>query len=257
MGNRASLSCCAHGACKGVCTLSEATKWFRSARHGWQKELTEDGDVHPKPGPLKSVRVVSLNVGGVSGAWGAVDEFLRLVQLDVLVLQEVCASDSEVVALRRSSLRQGYRMHHLAGAPTVGAWGETRMRGGVALFVKSSLTQRPAFTFVGQHSQCVGIWLQGWFVACAYTPPGHGDEPVFELGSALVEWFASMVPLSQPWTLFGDFCAEPAACELVPCMAAFGGLPVATGLPTRCNCIDWCLTNRPHALSSLGCLMLC
>ena len=48
----------------------------------WKHDVCQDGDIHPNPGP-SSWRVVSLNVGGMSGTWKAIDAFLsdKLVRM--------------------------------------------------------------------------------------------------------------------------------------------------------------------------------
>ena len=166
-------------------------------------ETYQDGDIHPHPGPL--LRVVSINAGGLAGTWRAVEEFISAGKVDVLGVQEVAASDSELLALRRIALKNGYRIFHVAGNPTRDGWRGVRQRGSVALFVRLLFKIRPAISFVGLDSQCVGVWLDGWFLARAYAPPGYNDEPVLELASGLLEWFSTSVPFSQPWLVFGDF----------------------------------------------------
>ena len=66
-------------------------------------------------------------------------------KVDVLGVQEVAASESELLALRRTALKCGYRMFCAAGSPTRGGWGAVRQRGGVALFVRLQFKIRPAF----------------------------------------------------------------------------------------------------------------
>jgi hypothetical protein len=139
-------------------------------------------------------------------------------------VQEVAASESELLALRRTALKCGYRMFCAAGSPTRGGWGAVRQRGGVALFVRLQFKIRPAFSFAGLDSQGVGVWLEGWFLATAYAPPGYNDEPVLELASGLLEWFSTSVPSSQPWLVFGDFNELVGSSKVEIALSAFGAL---------------------------------
>ena len=217
----------------------------------WKHDVVEDGDVHPHPGPSWSV--VSLNVGGMPGAWRALEELLAPAGLAVCALQEVAGSANELISLQRAALKLGYRFYHEAGKPTVGGWGETRHKGGVSLFVRSTLPQRPAFAVSGEFSQGVGAWVDGWLIGSLYCPPGHGQDASSELASLLLDAFTSeaVVP-SQPWLLSGDFNQEPGSGPVETCMCCFGGATVACDKPTRWEgprTIDWMITNRPRALS--------
>ena len=103
-------------------SVKEATAWYTckpgrrlkrpASKHAvddsWKHDVVEDGDVHPHPGP--SWRVVSLNVGGMPGAWRAVRELLVPSDLAVLALQEVAGSTNELISLQRAALNLGYRL---------------------------------------------------------------------------------------------------------------------------------------------------
>ena len=246
-------------------SVKEATAWYTckpgrrlkrpASKHAvddsWKHDVVEDGDVHPHPGP--SWRVVSLNVGGMPGAWRAVRELLSPSDLAVLALQEVAGSTNELISLQRAALNLGYRFYHEAGKPSLGGWGETRQNGGVALFVRATLPQRPAFSVSGDLSQCVGAWVDGWLYGSLYSPPGHDQEASFELCSLLFDVFTSEDVLpTQPWLWCGDFNELPASSVVGTCMSCFGGVVVASDKPTRWDgsrMVDWMITNRCRALS--------
>lgn len=230
-----------------------ASAWYRSAVEGWKKDLTQDGDMHPHPGP--SLRTIAFNCGGLSGCWRAVKEFLPSNSTDVLFLQEICVSASEVQSLRRFVFKHGFRLFHAPGSivPVVGA--APRQRGGVALLVPKCFRVRPAWSWSGDDSQFIGAWVDGWLLASVYACPGHNEAPVFDLLEALVPWMAQ-IPLTQPWLISGDFNELVSTSKLYEGLAAFGGCPVSVDQPTRWEgdrCIDWALTNRPQvcSLSSL------
>ena len=136
----------------------------------WQHDVCEDGDVHPHPGPtcMGSWNLVSLNTGGLPGVWRAVEEFLWPRVVACLALQEIAASPNQLIALQRIGLKFGYKFFFQSGKPSVGGCGEAWRAGGVGLFVKATFPQRPAFALVGEFSQCLGVWIDGWLLTCAY-----------------------------------------------------------------------------------------
>ena len=214
-------------------SVADAIAWHRANSQGWIRDLT-----HPGP----HLHVVSINAGGLAGTWRAVEELISVGKVDVLGVQEVAASDSELLALRRAALKNGYRIFHVAGNPTCEGWGAVRQRGGVALFARLLFKIHPAISFVGLDSQCVGVWLDGWFLATAYAPPGYNDEPVLELASG-TSFFSTLV-----WLVFGDFNELVGASKLEIALSAFGGAAVSVDKPTRWEgqrCVDWALTSRP------------
>ena len=225
-----------------------------ASKHGvldsWKRDVCEDGDVHPNPGPCSSWRVVSLNVGGVPGTWKAIDAFLLDKSVAVLALQEVSACDNELSSIRRKALASGYRFYHQPGVPSV-AHGICRRHGGVSLFVRSSLRQRPAFALAGDDSQCLGVWVDGWLLVSAYCPPRPDHVSAAELSALLLDAFtANEVAPTQPWLIAGDFNELVGASAVDTTMACFGGEVVTVDEPTRWEgnrCIDWMITNRPRA----------
>jgi hypothetical protein len=214
-----------------------------------EKDLTEDGDVHPHPGP--SLRTVTLNCGGLSGSWRAVKEFLPSANMDVLFLQEIWASTPEVQSLRRFVSKHGFRFSHAPGSIVSVSGSAPRQRGGVALLVRNCLRARPAWSWSGTDSQFVGVWVDGWLLASVYACPGHDDVPVFDLLEALIPWMAQ-VPMTQPWLISGDFNELVPTSKLREGLTAFGGVSVSVEKPTRWEgdrCIDWAITNRPRVCS--------
>ena len=165
-------------------TLKEAAAFFgqKAARgmkrpaskhaveDSWQHDVCEDGDVRPHPGPtcMGSWNLVSLNTGGLPGVWRAVEEFLWPRVVACLALQEIAASPNQLIALQRIGLKFGYKFFFQSGKPSVGGCGEAWRAGGVGLFVKATFPQRPAFALVGEFSQCLGVWIDGWLLTCAY-----------------------------------------------------------------------------------------
>ena len=137
-------------------SVVQASKWFRQASQ-WKRDLTEEG-VEPNPGPFRC-RLVSLNCGGMPGVGAAFDEWISTAAADVLCVQELCAKDNGIAALRRRARRAGYFLYTQRGAESVGRWGNSRPNGGVGIFVRQSLPQKPALAACGEVSQLVGVWI--------------------------------------------------------------------------------------------------
>ena len=232
-----------------------------AVQDSWQHDVVEDGDVHPHPGPCVVWRCVSLNVGGLPGAWKALDEWLVPSKVMVLALQEVRGSPNQIAALRSAALKNGYRLYHVCGKSTVGGWGEDRQCGGVSLFVRSSLRQRPAFALCGEACQCVAAWVDGWLMCSAYAPPRQDHEAQVELGSCLLDGFATAnVVVTQPWLVCGDFNELVGNSTVEACLCTFGGVACSVNQPTRwegARCVDWFVTNRPRSLGLPRLLSIC
>ena len=69
-------------------------------------------------------------------------------------------------------MKLGYHAYVQLGSPTVGRWGSETPRGGVVVFVRSLLRQRPAFALKGSDAQLVSVWAAGCLAGSAYSPPG-------------------------------------------------------------------------------------
>ena len=157
-----------------------------------------------------------------------------------------------ISVLRRKALACGYRFYHQPGVPSVGARGICRQNGGVSLFVRPSLHQRPAFALAGDESQCLGVWVDGWLFVSAYCPPRQDHLSSVELSSLLLDAFvANEVVATQPWLIAGDFNELASTSVVSTSMSCFGGELISVDEPTRWDgnrCIDWMLTNRPRSV---------
>ena len=230
------------------CSLVEANAWFK------KELLLQHGDVESHPGPGDDsllLHVVSLNCGGCPGVWRALDQWLCDSPVDVLLLQEVAAHKNEIGTIKRAAYKRGYCMQFQLGRATIGRWKEERPRGGVALFIRSTLPQKPAFAECGLDSQIVGAWIAGWLVCSAYAPPA--EHAAVELGNLLLNnvHALSLQPL-QPWLVGGDFNQLPDSAVLVPCFRALNGFPVASWRTTRWSstrCVDWFASNFPLSVA--------
>ena len=93
----------------------------------WFKDVVQDGDVHPHPGPSgrsQQMQFMSINVGGASNCWAAA-RWATKHRPPVVVVQEVCMNTAKQADLADFMLRNGYRSW-FACPPT---------HGGVGIFV--------------------------------------------------------------------------------------------------------------------------
>ena len=72
-------------------SVVQASKWFRQASQ-WKRDLTEEG-----------------------GVGAAFDEWISTAAADVLCVQELCAKDNDIAALRRRARRAGYFLYTQSG----------------------------------------------------------------------------------------------------------------------------------------------
>ena len=90
--------------------------------------MCEDGDVEPHPGPArklekkeKNIKVVTINTGGATGAWKALDtctvedEDAGTKAKDAICIQELCLSDKEWKAFEGVAAGKGYKGYHQEG----------------------------------------------------------------------------------------------------------------------------------------------
>ena len=216
--------------------------------------------IEPNPGPgqahcrtTKQLRVVCVNVGSASGLWRAFDVYLTDGCVDVLCVQECKLTDNEAKTLRAHANRVGYHWYAQYGVPGNGRWHGGAPRGGVGMFVRSNLPQRPAFASCDDNTQVVATWVCGWLLCSVYAPPVEGA--LGELGSMLLDMFAACeVAPSQQWLVCGDFNSEHDDCEVVSSLLGWGAVAKSDGRPSRWEgdrCLDWVLTNRCLQVSDI------
>ena len=127
------------------------------------------------PGPSQAARTVrslqtflfvTLNCGGAPGAWAALKHYSNHKGAVVLALQETRMLPDEWCAFQRHAHKLGFRGKVATGLPSVGRWGETRPRGGVALLVDKRLKTDFGPDHVSSDSQVLS-GLVAYHVLCS------------------------------------------------------------------------------------------
>ena len=100
--------------------------------------------------------------------------------------------------------RKQYHCYRTPGASTVGAWGETRHRGGIAFLIHKAVRHSLAGTMTSFYSQIMGMWIHGVHVVNMYAPPGQE-----QVCSQLFVDYSQAFRLGDIWAVAGDFNQEP------------------------------------------------
>ena len=230
-------------------SLADEASWrlggFRARRVG-------EAD-NPGPGQtvrsLKSFLLVTLNCGGAPGAWAALKHYSNYKGAVVLALQETRMLPDEWGAFQRHAHKLGFRGKVAPGLPSVGRWGETRPRGGVALLVDKRLRIDFGPDHVSSDSQVLGATVENWWLSTFYAPPCEHADPQGEAARGLQELFeVTRKDESSAWIACGDANELPGDSTIACTLRAYGGTPLSTGRGSRWSSdreIDWFASSRP------------
>ena len=214
----------------------------------WFKDVVEDGDVHPHPGPSSSrcqhMKVHSINAGGAANAW-AVARWACTRRPAVLVIQELCMNQAKQSDLAKYLLRNGYRSW-FACPPT---------HGGVAVLVRHDKPAQLIKEHCCPEGQAVMLQLENAFIVSAYFSPNAAAS---DIAITVDEWVSS-IPEHSPVFILGDFNEEPSFARRWSTIRGFGSVCTVNdsaghALPTRWSgrrCIDWLWASHLHMVDHL------
>ncbi|CAE7256390.1 CACNA1B [Symbiodinium sp. CCMP2592] len=202
-----------------------------------------------------SAKVVSCNVGGTSGAYAAVKEWLSTDVHDVVLLQELCMSDAQWSTFQRKAQRWGFQAYYQKGGASRDGWGNPTVRGGIAVFASKRLSQRLVFSDARQHSQLLIVAVGGVHFGSMYAPPGYEGLPQDELCELLTLYNRTdLAAAAQRWIIGGDLNEEFSDSAIIDHAGLFGGQALRLGRSTRWDSnreIDFFLVNRPAEVQAL------
>eukprot|EP00438_Fugacium_kawagutii_P018177 Skav226121 [mRNA] locus=scaffold1047:156725:162455:- [translate_table: standard] len=171
---------------------------------------------------------------GAPGAWKLLEE--NWFGKQVVLLQDIGMSPSEWNSFSRCAARKGYHCYNTPGNTTVGAWGESRYRGGVAFLIHKNVRHSMAGSLTSFDTQLLGMWIHGIHVINIYAPPGQQQV----CGQVLVDYIQTN-NLGNQWAVAGDFNEEPEE-QIHQLLQTYGAVQHGPGEPTRWNStrtIDW------------------
>ena len=220
----------------------------------WFKDVTQDGDVHPNPGPsdCRHLTAFMINAQGASNSW-AVARWTIKHRPCLVVIQEVAMCSRKSADLSRFMLQHGYRSW-FAVPPTVNnVRGQEHTFGGVGIFVRRDKSAFQIQQKVCADGQAIMLQLDHAVVIGAYVPPrSQESEIVLEMDN----WVAST---NSPTLLMGDFNTLPDFANRWSHIRG-AGAPCAVRdeqgnlLPTRWDgsrCIDWLWCSHPPMIENL------
>jgi hypothetical protein len=227
----------------------------------WYKDVTQDGDVHPNPGP-SCCQVAMLNCGGSTGAW-AFARFIAQTRPAVALVQEHALLPERQADMSKFLKHEGYRSWFAARGAQNNVHGKEYTIGGAAVWVRQDKPAREIRRFQTINGQAIMIELDNLYIICTYIPP-HSQEEIAVALSTLDEWITPMGTL-QPILLAGDFNHPPALAERWDAVAGRGasfGVKNENGiwLPTRwtgSRPIDWGWCSHPHMVKNIAFRDIC
>ena len=209
----------------------------------WKRDLCQDGDVEPLPGPSDSTsrqrqlarlsdKVWALNCGGAKGSWDA----LELVGSDkpaLVMLQETAFTKAEAGHFCSKAKKLGYDAY-FSGAVTEGP----RPHGGVMLLVSSTLPSQTAWKHVSRSGAAQAVYVGGQlFISTYLAPVPEACDIVHEVANVILS-----LPSRVQWCLGGDFNELANNNVLLEALSNMGAALHTPGCPTRWTnnrCIDY------------------
>ena len=202
----------------------------------WYKDVVEDGDVHPHPGPSSNssthMEVLTINAGGAANAW-AVARWTCAHRPAVVVIQELRMNQAKQSDFANFLLRHGYRSW-FACPPT---------HGGVAILVRFDKPAQLIRTHTRPEGQAIMLQLDHALIVGVYFSP---NSAACDIATTLDDWVSS-VHENKPLFILGDFNEEPSFAQRWSTIRGFGSActvndSMGQPLPTRWSghrCIDW------------------
>ena len=210
----------------------------------WKRNLCAE-NIHPHPGPssVSRARVMSLNVACKSKAWHVIPELLT-DDWDIICLQELHMKEAEVHSLEKSVRSKGYTLHYPKNA-------ETEIN--VAIVIRQGIKARMREAAVDASGQLISMDLDHTILTCVHRRALDS----FDFATVFAHHVVRL-PQGRRFVAVGDWNLTPDEAidqglldrhTSIECVRNADGTP----LPTRwggTRCIDWILTNDPHASST-------
>ena len=224
----------------------------------WIRDLCQDGDVEPNPGPGDPGPMMTglmINAGGQDNTWSCA-RWIAQDQPAFAIIQEHCMLPDKCADLANFMTQHGYRSWFAALPPIQRLWGHQYTIGGVACFVRKDKGARLVQRHVANDGQALLLQLDHAYLAGAYLPPR--GTPADDSLAILDEWVASCSH-NEPIFVCGDFNQEPDFADRWTALADRGACQIVrqedgTPAPTRWEgrrAIDWMWASHPHMIQTV------
>ena len=174
----------------------------------WIRDLCQDGDVEPNPGPGDPGPMMTglmINAGSQDNTWSCA-RWIAQDQPAFAIIQEHCMLPDKCADLANFMTQHGYRSWFAAVPPIQHLRGHQYTIGGVACFVRKDKGARLVQRHVANDGQALLLQLDHAYLAGAYLPPR--GTPADDSLAILDEWVASCSH-NEPIFVCGDFNQEP------------------------------------------------
>lgn len=172
----------------------------------WRRNLVEDGDIGPNPGPC-CCRFWNINTRGRDGAYKVLD-LLRETKPHIVALQEANFDEVESEQFTRTASGCGYRAWHSTRPARLDALGKPLQRGGVSLLVRTDVQAVHHQAVFSDNGEILALDLCTFCMINVYQQPhsvslGGMQQEIDELANSLRP--------RTPLVLMGDWNQPPDA----------------------------------------------
>ena len=157
-------------------------------------------------------------------------------ELLVLCLQETRFNETESEAFHRAAQRRGFKVFQIAGNTFQDRWDQPRAAGGIAILVDKRLQCSSPVSKKGTSSQVLGVWIEDWFIATFYAPPGRPnvqENAQDEASALIVELMHETQAAKARWIFCGDANEVADDSTIGTSLAAFAGTTLSIQSGTR------------------------
>ncbi|CAE7372773.1 Pol, partial [Symbiodinium microadriaticum] len=236
--------------------LCRAARCKKQTEGDWLRDVTEDGDVEPNPGPSDSsasvasnpMRVAFLNVGGCSNMFEALDFVTSRPKGQrpaIFAFAETRADPSSQASAAKKALRGGFKAWWVGSNKGACANGRQAWLGGICVGVDLSLSCRHLASWSNHQGSLMQLDVGSFNLLVGWRRP-NGERDLFD--AELLAWTSQATAMGRTTVLIGDWNDEPAESPLQHLGVVFEAPSESHGvlIPSRWHgqrSIDWTACN--------------
>ena len=236
--------------------LRRAARCKRQAEGDWLRDVTEDGDVEPNPGPsdssastvIRPMHIAFLNVGGCSNMFEALD-FVTSRPKDqrpaIFAFAETRADPSSQVSATKKALRGGFKVWWIGSTKGAYANDHQAWLGGICVGVDLSLSCLHLASWSNHQGSLMQLDVGSFNLLVGWRRP-NGERDLFD--TELLAWTSQATAMGRTAVLIGDWNDEPSESPLQHLGVVFEAPREGHGalIPSRWHgqrSIDWTACN--------------